>query len=161
MAITGLNHAVLYVRDVAVTKRFYTEVLGFETMIEDPHGRYLFMRADASQNHHDIAFFAIGERATPSEAGSRTVGLYHIAWEVPTLEELEAMRVRLAAAGALVGASDHGVNKSLYSRDPDGIEFEVMWLVPPEHWGEMAHQAIIEPLDIAADRRHFAEFGLK
>lgn len=161
MAITRMNHAVLYVRDVSVTKRFYSEVLGFETMIEDPHGRYLFMRAGASENHHDIAFFAIGTGAAPSEAGGRTVGLYHIAWEVPTLEELEAMRERLAAAGALIGASDHGVNKSLYSRDPDGIEFEVMWLVPPEHWGEMAHQAIIEPLDLAADRRHFAQFGLK
>ena len=35
------------------------------------------------------------------------------------------------AIGALVGASDHGANKSLYAKDPDGIEFEVMWEVPP------------------------------
>jgi catechol-2,3-dioxygenase len=65
------------------------------------------------------------------------------------------MRERLSAAGALVGASDHGANKSLYSRDPDGLEFEVMWLVPAEHWGEAEHQAIIRPLDIAAERAHF------
>jgi len=160
MGIFRLNHAVLYVRDVGVTKRFYSEVLGFEAMIEDPAGRYLFMRAAGSKNHHDIAFFAIGKNAKPSEAGQRTVGMYHIAWEVATLEELEAMRERLAAANALVGASDHGVNKSLYCRDPDGLEFEVMWLVPQEHWGSMAHEAIIEPLDLAADRRHFAQFGL-
>ena len=87
--------------------------------------------------------------------------MYHIAWEVGTLEELEEMRVKLSAAGVLVGASDHGVNKSLYSVDPDGLEFEVMWLVPPEHWGEMAHQAIVQPLDLPGDRRHFAQFGLK
>ena len=34
MPIQGLNHAVLYIRDVATTKRFYTEVMGFETMID-------------------------------------------------------------------------------------------------------------------------------
>lgn len=160
MPISGLNHAVLYVRDVSHTQRFYEDVLDFETMIIDPGGQYLFMRAPLSQNHHDIAFFSIGDGAGPSEAGRSTVGLYHVAWQVGTLEELEEMRIKLATAGALVGASDHGVNKSLYSRDPDGHEFEVMWLVPPEHWGEMAHQAIIRPLDIAADRKHFAQFGL-
>ena len=160
MAITRLNHAVLYVRDIARTKKFYSEVLGLEAMVEDASGRYLFMRAPGSHNHHDIAFFAVGDGAGQSTAGRSTVGMYHVAWEVPTLEALEEMRQRLAAAGALIGASDHGVNKSLYSLDPDGLEFEVMWLVPEEHWGDKAHRAIIDPLDIAADRRHFAEFGL-
>jgi catechol-2,3-dioxygenase len=113
------------------------------------------MRAPASDNHHDIAFFTIGADAGPSEAGRRTVGMYHLAWEVPTLAELADMRDRLSAAGALVGQSDHGCNKSLYAHDPDGLEFEVMWLVPAEHWGEAEHQAIIRPLDIAAERAHF------
>ena len=82
--------------------------------------------------------------------------MYHIAWEVPTLADLEEMRDRLAAAGALKGASDHGANKSLYAMDPDGLEFEVMWLVPAEHWGDAEHEAIIEPLDIAGERQRFA-----
>ena len=86
--IQGLNHAVLYIRDVATTKRFYTEVMGFETMIEDPGGQFLFMRAPLSQNHNDIAFFAIGQGAGPTTAGRSSVGMYHIAWEVGTLEEL-------------------------------------------------------------------------
>ena len=94
------------------------------------------MRAPASANHHDIAFFTIGDEPPTPTAGQRTVGMYHVAWEVGTLDELIEMRDRLAAAGALVGASDHGVNKSLYCHDPDGLEFEVMWLVPPEHWGD-------------------------
>ena len=41
-----------------------------------------------------------------------------------------ACRTRCAAAGALVGASDHSSTKSLYAKDPDGIEFEVCWVVP-------------------------------
>lgn len=160
MAITGMNHAVMYVRDAGRTSQFYRDVLGFETVIEHPGGAYVFMRAPASENHHDIAFFTIGQAAQPSEAGRRTVGMYHIAWEVPTLADLQAMRDRLSQAGALVGASDHGVNKSLYAVDPDGLEFEVMWLVPAEHWGDAEHQAIVEPLDIDADRRRFAGLGL-
>ena len=156
MAITGMNHAVLYVRDARRTAAFYQDVLGFILVIDDPQGRYQFLRAPDSQNHHDLALFTIGSGAGPSEAGRRTVGLYHIAWEVPTLDELDAMRQRLTEAGALVGSSDHGVNKSLYAVDPDGLEFEVMWLVPPHLWGEDEHEAIIRPLDIAADQRRYA-----
>jgi catechol-2,3-dioxygenase len=155
MSIQGMNHAVLYVRDAARHQQFYRDVLGFSTVIDGP-GPFVFMRAPSSDNHHDIAFFSIGDAAAPSDAGSRTVGMYHLAWEVATLDQLEAMRDRLAAAGALHGASDHGVNKSLYAKDPDGLEFEVMWLVPPELWGDAEDQAIIEPLDIEADKARYA-----
>ena len=161
MPITRMNHAVLYVRDARQTQAFYTDVLGFDTVIEHEAGAYVFMRAPASDNHHDIAFFSIGDNAGPTQAGKSTVGMYHLAWEVPTLHELEVMRERLAEAGALVGMSDHGVNKSLYAHDPDGLEFEVMWLVPAEHWGSAEHEAIIEPLDIANEIEQFAKVGLK
>jgi catechol-2,3-dioxygenase len=160
MPVTRMNHAVLYVRDARRTERFYQEALGFSTIISHPQGAFVFMRAPASGNHHDIAFFSIGETAAPSEAGRRTVGMYHLAWEVPTLTELAEVRDRLKTLGALIGASDHGANKSLYARDPDGLEFEVMWLVPPEHWGESEHQAIIDPLDIEAEIARFAGVGL-
>ena len=109
MSIRGMNHAVLYVRDAARHQRFYEEVLGFRTIIDGP-GPFVFMRAPASENHHDIAFFTIGEGAAASDAGQRTVGMYHLAWEVATLAELEQMRERLEKAGALYGASDHGAN---------------------------------------------------
>jgi catechol-2,3-dioxygenase len=145
-----MNHAVLYVRDAAVHRRFYEDVLGFTTVIDGP-GPYAFMRAPASSNHHDIAFFTIGTGAGPSEAGQRTVGMYHLAWEVATLDELATMRERLASAGALIGASDHHCNKSLYCRDPDGLEFEVMWLTPPSAWGTDEAEAIIRPLDLEGD----------
>jgi catechol-2,3-dioxygenase len=159
MAITGMNHAVLYVRDARRTAAFYRDVLGFSLVIDDPQGRFQFLRAPESENHHDIAFFTIGSGAGPSDAGRRTVGLYHIAWAVKDLDELEEMRVRLSEAGALVGASDHGVNKSLYAVDPDGLEFEVTWVVPPALWGSEEHEAIIRPLDIAGDKRRFASLA--
>lgn len=152
--IRGMNHAVLYVRDAQAHRRFYADVLGFTTVIDGP-GPFVFMRAPASTNHHDIAFFTIGDGAAPSDAGQRTVGLYHLAWEVATLDELATMRERLAAAGALVGASDHHYNKSLYCRDPDGIEFEVMWLTPTAEWGADERAAIVRPLDLEGDRARY------
>jgi len=154
--IQRMNHAVLYVRDARRQQRFYADVLGFTTVIDDADGRFVFMRAPASANHHDIAFFSVGTGAGDSEAGQRTVGLYHLAWEVPTLDDLVAMRERLVAAGALVGESDHGANKSLYAKDPDGLEFEVMWLVPAALWGDEEHEAIIRRLDLDAERERYA-----
>jgi catechol-2,3-dioxygenase len=92
-----------------------------------------FIQAPDSTNDHDLGLFSIGDGAQPSPAGrGGAVGLYHLAWEVGTLADLAAIRDRLAAADALVGASDHGSTKSLYAKDPDGIEFEVVWLSPHE-----------------------------
>lgn len=154
MNVTRLNHAVLYVRSAARIAEFYRSVLGFQVVISDPQDRFAFLRAGKSQNHHDLALFSIGAQAGPP-TGGRNVGLYHIAWEVPTMEDLEAARTALEQVGALVGASDHGVNKSLYCLDPDGNEFEVMFLVPPDQWGAEEHEAIVRPLDIASDRQRY------
>ncbi len=47
--------------------------------------------------------------------------------------------------------SDHGVSKSLYAEDPDGIEFEIMWRVPREAWGEAEQTAVTRPLNLAVE----------
>ena len=39
------------------------------------------------------------------------------------------------AAGAYNAASSHGAAKSLYGADPDGNEFEIMWMLSREEWG--------------------------
>ena len=136
MPVQRLNHAVLYVRDAARSVAFYRDVLGFRTVVELPGGRGAFLQAAGSTNDHDLAVFAIGDRAGASQAGRSTVGLYHLAWEVDTLGELAAVEQRLRGAGALVGASDHGSTKALYAHDPDGLEFEVCWLVPAALLGD-------------------------
>jgi catechol-2,3-dioxygenase len=131
MPVTRLNHAVLYVRDVERTREFYENVLGFKTLIWAP-GQAAFFQAPGSTNDHDLGMFQIGAGAGPSQAGRSTVGLYHLAWEVDTLAELARIRAILVERGALTGASDHITTKALYARDPDGIEFEVSWLVPAD-----------------------------
>jgi catechol-2,3-dioxygenase len=111
--------------------------------------RAAFMRSPIGGNHHDLGLFEVGANAMRPPRGS--VGLYHLAWEVATIEDLAAASRALSEAGALTGASDHGVSKSLYGRDPDGNEFEVMWQVPRAAWGDYAEQATIMPLDIDAE----------
>jgi catechol-2,3-dioxygenase len=158
MAISRLNHAVLYVRDVARSVAFYRDVLGFAVKHELPGGVGAFLQAPDSTNDHDIAFFGIGTGAGDSQAGRATVGLYHLAWEVQTLDDLEDYAVRLSEAGALVGASDHGTTKSLYAKDPDGLEFEVVWIIPAHLLDEAAVEqgrGRILPLDIAREKARY------
>ena len=158
MPINRLNHAVLYVRDAERSAAFYTEVLGFRRLsLADGIRGAVFLQAPGSTNDHDLGLFSIGEGAGPTEAGRRTVGLYHLAWEVDTLDELERLATALAERDALVGASDHGSTKSLYAKDPDGIEFEVAWIIPADLLDDaaLAARKRIGPLDIAAEKARY------
>ena len=130
MPVTRLNHAVLYVRDAERVAAFYQDVLGFEVVTQFPGA--VFLKAAGTDNHHDLGLFSIGEGAPLPERGR--VGLYHLAWQVSTIEDLVALAEKLRDVGALVGSSDHEVSKSLYAKDPDGNEFEVMFEVPREAW---------------------------
>ena len=157
MPIQRLNHAVLYVADVERSVAFYTDVLGFHRIEEMAELKgAAFLRAAGSTNDHDLGLFEIGA-AGPSGAGRTTVGLYHLAWEVDTLAELERVGVRLSEAGALVGASDHGTTKSLYGKDPDGLEFEVAWMVPADRIDDAARAARtrIGVLDLAGEQKRY------
>lgn len=151
MGIKRMNHAVLYVRDVERTHAFYRDLLGFREVGSMPGAT--FLQAPDSTNDHDLALFGIGDEAGPSTAGRGTVGLYHIAWEVQTLGDLQEIAIKLQEAGALVGATDHSTTKALYAKDPDGLELEVCWLVPEPFLTDEVVEAKtqLRPLDIQAD----------
>jgi catechol-2,3-dioxygenase len=155
MAINRLNHAVLYVRDADVSAAFYCDVLGFTRLAEYGSVRgAAFLRAEGSKNDHDLGLFSIGD-ATDSPAGRGAVGMYHLAWEVDTLADLKRLATKLAEVGSLVGATDHGTTRALYAKDPDGLEFELTWVVPASHLeGDNAKPATRQ-LDLDADIAHF------
>ncbi|MFI7533613.1 VOC family protein [Streptosporangium sp. NPDC049376] len=155
MPVQRLNHAVLFVRDVERSVAFYREALDFRVVMG---GRgSAFLQAPGSSNDHDLGLFEIGAQAGPSGAGRTTVGLYHLAWEVDTLQELERIAVKLTEMNSLVGASDHSTTKALYAKDPDGIEFEVSWLVPADLITEetMQGRSHIRPLDLAREKERY------
>lgn len=153
--VAQLNHAVLYVRDLDRSVEFYRRAFGFEEVAREG-GATAFLRASGTTNHHDLGLIAVGPGAPAASRGS--VGLYHLAWEVPTIEDLAAAAAVLSELGALSGMSDHGVSKSLYGRDPDAIEFEIMWAVPRDQWGEYEQRGVVLPLDLP---RELERFGRK
>jgi catechol-2,3-dioxygenase len=147
MNISRLNHAVLFVSDLARSVEFYNRVFGFEVIATEPRANAAFLRASGSDNHHDLGLFGIGPAATPKSRGQ--IGLYHLAWQVPTIDDLAAARTELIDSGAFTGESSHGATTSVYGADPDGNEFEIMWLLPRDAWGKHEAKAVIERLDLA------------
>lgn len=133
MPIHRLNHAVLYVANINAAVEFYGSVLGFRKieMLPEHFRGAAFMQAPGSTNDHDLGLFEVPD-AGPSQAGRTTVGLYHLAWEVDTLQDLENLAKKLTEAGGLTGATDHGTTKSLYGQDPSGNQFEIAWIIPAD-----------------------------
>ena len=142
----GLNHAVLWVEDPARSSAFYQRVLGFVEIAAMAGA--VFLKAPGSPNDHDLGLFTTDQTQPPRGAP----GLYHLAWEVPTLRVLRDVRARLSDEEALVGASDHALTKSLYAVDPDGIEFEVLWQVPSDAEDRKRSDHVpTSPLDLGAE----------
>ena len=143
-----LNHAVLFVADLGRSERFYREVFGMDVIAREPRADAAFLRLPRSGNHHDLGLFGIGSGAGPKRRG---IGLYHLAWQLDTIDELAAARQALLAAGAYTGESSHGATKSVYGADPDGNEFEIMWMLPRDAWGDHESAAPVDHLDLAGE----------
>lgn len=140
--VRRLNHAVLYVSDLERAVDFYRQVFGFEVIAQE--GPMAFLRAQGSDNHHDLGLLSLGSQARRPPRG--TTGLYHLAWQLGSIQELAKAREELLKKGAHTGESDHGATKSVYGQDPDGNEFELMVLLPRERWGLYEHRAPVLPL---------------
>ena len=152
-----LNHAVLYVADLERAERFYTGVFGMVVTAREPRADAAFLRLPRSGNHHDLGLFGVGPSAPPKRRGG--IGLYHLAWQLDTIEELAEARQALHMAGAYTGESSHGATKSVYGADPDGNEFEIMWMLPRDAWGEYADAATVERLDLDAELARWSGVG--
>ncbi len=134
MQVKELGHVVLYVRDLAVSRRFYGEVLGWREA-----GRYGSAAAvySSGRTHHELLLIQVDHDAAAIPRGPR-VGLYHFGLKIgESDDELRAAIEELRAAGVtIVGTTDHGVTHSVYILDPDGNEIELYIDVQPELWRE-------------------------
>jgi catechol-2,3-dioxygenase len=148
-----LNHAVLFVSDLDRSVAFYTEAFGMEVMAREPRADAAFLRLPRSGNHHDLGLFGVGAQPRRPRGA---LGLYHLAWQVDTIEELAAARETLVRLGAWSGESSHGATKSVYGADPDGNEFEVMWMLPRATWGDYENAAPVDRLDLAGEVERWA-----
>jgi len=142
MASRAYSHIGLSTLDLDRTRTFYEDVLGFKAVrcdiLEFEEGgriRHVFFDAGGGQL---IAFME--PRGIPGipveyDAGiNRGLGVpdafYHFAFEVESLEALEAKRGQLIAKGVRVTPIvDHEWMKSIYFKDPNGLMLEYAWQV--------------------------------
>ena len=140
MTNKGFSHLGLSTLDLDRTRDFYENVLGFKAVrcdiIKVKEGgqiRHIFFDTGRDQL---IAFMeARGVPGVPEryDAGiARGLGVpsvfYHFAFEVQSLEALEAKRAALIAKGVKVTpVVDHEWMKSIYFKDPNGLMLEFAW----------------------------------
>jgi len=118
---TQLGHVALRVRDLDRAVQFYSDVVGLTLRHRGNGAAFLGNRTDAS---HELALFSLPEDA--DGPNPEQVGMYHMAWEMASFEELERFHDRLLASGArIAGYSDRQCNVMFL--DPDGNELEAFW----------------------------------
>jgi catechol 2,3-dioxygenase-like lactoylglutathione lyase family enzyme len=140
VAARGWSHVGLSTLDLDATRAFYEDILGFRAVrcdiLEFEEGgriRHVFFDTGGGQL---IAFME--PRGVPGipveyDAGiNRGLGVpdafYHFAFEVESLEALEAKRAALIAKGVKVTpVVDHEWMKSIYLKDPNGLMLEFAW----------------------------------
>lgn len=129
----GINHLALVTPDMDSTVRFYAGVLGMRlaaTLMAGPMRHYFFEMQDGNT----VAFFEVeGMETFAKPAGGpsdRAIQLDHLSFNVPDEYALELLRKRLLAAGSEVTTVvDHGIMRSIYFHDPNGIALEASWWV--------------------------------
>jgi catechol 2,3-dioxygenase len=117
-----IGHLVLNVTDVERSTRFYRDVVGFQVSRHRPDGSGTFLTCGVV--HHNLALFKAPPGARPREKGQ--IGLNHFAFKVENYEALQEAHKRLVDAGAPIDhVTDHGMTRSVYFLDPDGIMMEL------------------------------------
>lgn len=127
MDTPGLNHIIVTVSDVARSRAFYSEVLGFEvTIIEaDPDKSFFFTCGGVH------FFFFPSRQPVPGDRFSEfRLGLDHLSFTAPNKDALHALADELIAAGVNTRGVEqfvHTGNWYVAFRDPDNIQLEY-WL---------------------------------
>jgi catechol 2,3-dioxygenase len=145
----GINHVVLNVRDIEVSHRFWTEIMGFRCVAalkpipgrERPKMRFYSGVSDHGDlSHHDVALAEVpasnggGDPETWS-LQPRRVGLNHVAICWPDRESWLKQIAFLQAKGVkFLRRVNHGMTHSVYIADPDGHGIEVLYELPREVW---------------------------
>jgi catechol 2,3-dioxygenase len=155
-------HLVLNVRDIEVSHRFWTDVMGFRQVGQlenNPRMTMRFYCGSQEGHHHDLALSQVAkpdevEPASGWSMASRRPGLNHMAINYPDreswlrqLEHLQASGVKFHVRG------DHGMSHSVYISDPDGHGIEVLYDLPEEVWGGDLNAALnyFKPLPTEGD----------
>jgi catechol 2,3-dioxygenase-like lactoylglutathione lyase family enzyme len=117
MALLGMRHLALRVRDPQASKRFYADCFGMSVVWEpDPDNVYLSSGTDNLALH----------RAAVEGPGA----LDHLGFIVDTREEVDRLAEQFRGRGVTLSAQprDHrDGSRSFYCLDPDGLSIQVLF----------------------------------
>jgi catechol-2,3-dioxygenase len=124
-----IGHVLLKVGDVERSKAFYTKILGFEVVEEDPmHGGVFMSLGDGG---HTLDLSPSDDPETAQRPGLNRIGVHHIAFHVDSEAALKHAYFTLQENGVeVVRAIDHVSQKSIYFHDPDGNRLEIYYELP-------------------------------
>ena len=129
MQIKEIGHVLLRVLDLERSKKFYTDVLGFHVLEEDPEHGGTFMALPGQSHAIDLFQVKDSELAERQTPGAR--GLGHIAFRVEDEDGLREASAHVRAHGVEITRSiDHVSQKSIYFNDPDGNTLEIYFELP-------------------------------
>jgi catechol 2,3-dioxygenase len=124
-----IGHVALGVADIERSRAFYTTLLGFEVVEEDPEHGGVFMALEGMS--HTIDLFPADDPRTAAAQTPGAVGVRHVAFLVDSEQALKEAYVTLQANGVtIVRAVDHVSQKSIYFHDPDGNLLEIYYELP-------------------------------
>lgn len=134
MPIQRIHHVAYRCRDARETVLWYREHLGMDFVLAIAEDRvpsthapdpYMHVFLDAGAGNV-LAFFELPNAPAMGRDENTPDWVQHIAFKVGSVEELEATKARLQAAGiAVVGLTDHTLFKSIYFFDPNGHRLEL------------------------------------
>ena len=129
MQLKGIGHVLLRVLDLHRSKRFYSDVLGFRVLEEDPEHGGTFMALEGQSHAIDLFPVTDTEAAERQTPGVR--GLGHIAFRVESEAALKDAYAALRVHGVEIARTiDHVSQKSIYFHDPDGNTLEIYYELP-------------------------------
>ena len=123
-----LGHILLRVADVEQSKAFYSGLLGFEIVEEDPNHGGVFMTL--GEHGHTLDLVS-ADGPAPARLSPQQVGMQHFAFQVDSFEALKDAYFTLQDNGVdVMRAIDHVSQKSIYFADPDGNTVEIYYELP-------------------------------
>ena len=130
MKVNKLGHIVLRVRDAEKSAAWYVKILGLKETYRMSNMVFL---SSSDESSHEIALMSLGEDADGPD--HRKVGMYHVGWQLGSLDELKGLRNKLEEQGVeVVGVGDHGISLGIYVLDLDGNELEFFYELPKTEW---------------------------
>ena len=113
-----VTNITLNVKDLSRMTHFYSEILGFSIKLKSKEDTIF----NVGEHGHTLTLHQLEQGRQPE---FREAGLFHIAYLLPTRQDLANFLYHMSRLNQPVGGGDHLVSEALYFNDPEGNGIEV------------------------------------